>query len=210
MRWIIHYDIVAFAIIGILIIVYSIYGHLKTFTNNVYKRLLYISLFSVITDISSAYAGSYFNENQIILNYSIHLLHFIVQNLVPCFYCLFAYSLVYENEKINRKWFAIIFVPYIFNFSLIICFLQFSDRSEEPARRKRLQKYKIVLIYTNLLNYSDFSPYFSSQSGTKRLRLKMLSATSSRSHFGVDVAPHTPTLSSARNHSLLISATESI
>ena len=153
MRWIIHYDIVAFAIIGILIIVYSIYGHLKTFTNNVYKRLLYISLFSVITDISSAYAGSYFNENQIILNYSIHLLHFIVQNLVPCFYCLFAYSLVYENEKINRKWFAIIFVPYIFNFSLIIstpltnaCFY-FDQFGEYHRGTGQVFTYSIAIYY---------------------------------------------------------------
>ena len=51
---------------------------------------------------------------------------------------------------------------------------------------------------------------FSSHAGTYLLRSSICSATSSRSHFGVDVAPHTPTLSSALNHSLFISPTESM
>ena len=51
---------------------------------------------------------------------------------------------------------------------------------------------------------------FSSQAGTYLLSSSMYSATSSSSHFGVDVAPQTPTLSSALNHSLLISDTESM
>ena len=153
MRWIIHYDVVAFFIIAILIIVYSIYGHLKTFTNQVYKRLLYISLFSVVTDISAAYAGSFCTPDQLFINYAVHLLHFIVQNLVPCFYCLFAYSLVYENEKINKKWFAIIFVPYIFNFSLIIstpltnaCFY-FDQLGEYHRGQGQVFTYTIAIYY---------------------------------------------------------------
>ena len=50
----------------------------------------------------------------------------------------------------------------------------------------------------------------SSQSGTNLFSSSMCSAVSSRSHFGVDVAPQTPTLSSALNHSLFISAGESM
>ena len=61
--------------------------------------------------------------------------------------------------------------------------------------------------------FADYQPFCcqaSSHSGTYLFRSLMALATSSSSHLGVDVAPHTPTLSSALNHSLLISATESI
>ena len=122
MRWIIHYDIVAFAIIAVILIVYSVYNHLNTFSNRVYKNLLIVSLLSVVTDIASAWAGSFLGQNQNVLNYTIHIIHFIVQNFVPCIYSFFAYSLVYDytKEKLSTKWFSLIFVPYIFNFSLII------------------------------------------------------------------------------------------
>ena len=97
MKWIIHYDIVAFAIIAVVLIVYLAYNHLNTLANRVYKRLLIVSLCSVVTDIVSAYACSFCTKEQLILNYFINIIHFVVQNLVPCLYCLFAYSLV---EKI--------------------------------------------------------------------------------------------------------------
>jgi hypothetical protein len=42
------------------------------------------------------------------------------------------------------------------------------------------------------------------------LILRIEVATFSKSHFGVEVAPHTPTRSSSRNHSFLISSTEPI
>ena len=60
MQWIIHYDIVAFAIISAILIVFSTFNNLKTFTNRVYKRLLIVSLFSVVIDIASSFTGSYF------------------------------------------------------------------------------------------------------------------------------------------------------
>ena len=120
MKWIIHYDIVAFALISVILIVYCTYSHLNTFQSRVYRNLLIISLLSTVTDILSAWAGSFLGPNDIFLNYVIHLLHFIVQNLVPCFYSLFAYSLVFDTGKIGRTWFSLIFIPYIFNFSLII------------------------------------------------------------------------------------------
>ena len=50
----------------------------------------------------------------------------------------------------------------------------------------------------------------SSHSGTNLLSSRICLAVSSSSHFGVEVAPQTPTLSSARNHSRLISAGESM
>ena len=99
MRWIIHYDIVAFAIIAVILIVYSVYNHLNTFSNRVYKNLLIVSLLSVVTDIASAWAGSFLGQNQNVLNYTIHIIHFIVQNFVPCIYSFFAYSLVYDYIK---------------------------------------------------------------------------------------------------------------
>lgn len=120
MKWIIHYDIVAFAMIAVVLVVYLTYNHLNTLSNRVYKRLLIVSLCSVVTDIASAYACSFCTENQIVLNYVVNILHFLVQNFVPCLYCLFAYSLVYENINIGSKWFAIIFLPYILNVILIL------------------------------------------------------------------------------------------
>ena len=59
-------------------------------------------------------------------------------------------------------------------------------------------------------DYQSFCFHLSSHSGTYLLRSLMDPATSSSSHFGVEVAPQTPTLSSALNQSLLISATESM
>lgn len=120
MRWIIHYDIVAFALIAVILIVYCTYSHLNTFQSKTYRNLLIISLLSTITDITSAWAGSFLSVDDIALNVIIHLVHFIVQNLVPCIYSLFAYSLVFDTGKIGRTWFSLIFVPYIFNFSLIV------------------------------------------------------------------------------------------
>ena len=120
MKWIIHYDIVAFALIGVILIVYCTYSHLNTFQSRVYRNLLIISLLSTVTDIASAWAGSFLGPSDLVLNYLIHLVHFIVQNLVPCFYSLFTYSLVFDTGKIGRTWFSLLFVPYIFNFSLII------------------------------------------------------------------------------------------
>ena len=120
MKWIIHYDIVAFAMISVVLIVYLTYNHLNTLSNRVYKRLLIVSLCSVVTDIISAYACSFCTKDQIVLNYVVNILHFLVQNFVPCLYCLFAYSLVYENINIGSKWFAIIFLPYILNVILIL------------------------------------------------------------------------------------------
>ena len=120
MKWIIHYDIVAFALISVILIVYLAYNHLNTLSNRVYKRLLIVSLCSVVTDIVSAYACSFCTADQICLNYVVNVLHFLVQNFVPCLYCLFAYSLVYENININSKWFSIIFLPYIINVIMIL------------------------------------------------------------------------------------------
>ena len=120
MKWIIHYDIVAFALISVILIVYLAYNHLNTLSNRVYKRLLIVSLCSVVTDIVSAYACSFCTADQICLNYVVNVLHFLVQNFVPCLYCLFAYSLVYENININSKWFSIIFLPYIINVVMIL------------------------------------------------------------------------------------------
>lgn len=120
MRWYIHYDIVAFAIIGIIAVVYSAYNHIKTFSNRVYAVLLWISLLSTITDIAAAYAGSYYTEQYSVLCIIVNLIHFIVQNLVPCIYCLFAYAIVYENSKLNSKFLNLIFLPYFINFCLII------------------------------------------------------------------------------------------
>ena len=50
----------------------------------------------------------------------------------------------------------------------------------------------------------------SSHSGTNLFSSRTCEAVSSSSHLGVDVAPQTPTLSSALNHSRLISQGESI
>ncbi len=119
MQWILHYDIVAFALILVVLIVYLTFNHLNTFSNRVYKRLLVVSLLSAITDIASAITGSYCTKDQILINYIVNILHFVVQNFVPCLYCLFAYSMVYENERIKRKWFSIIFLPYIIELLLI-------------------------------------------------------------------------------------------
>lgn len=119
MQWIIHYDIVAFALILVILIVYSTFNHLNTFSNRVYKKLLIVSLLSVVTDILSAITCSFCTKDKILINYIVNLAHFAVQNLVPCLYCLFAYSLVYETGKIMGKWFAIIFLPYIFDLILI-------------------------------------------------------------------------------------------
>ena len=120
MQWIIHYDIVAFALISVILVVYLSFNHLKTFTTKVYKLLLIVSLLSTVTDIASAYACSFCTKDQIVLNYVVNLIHFIVQNFVPCLYCLFAFSLIYETEVIRLKWFCIIFLPYIFNLMLIL------------------------------------------------------------------------------------------
>ncbi len=120
MKWIIHYDIVALAIIAIILIVYSAFNHIKTFSNKVYAVLLWVSLLSTITDIAAAFAGSFYNPKNHAFFIIVNLIHFVVQNLVPCIYCLFAYAIVYENSKLNKKWFCIIFVPYMINFLLII------------------------------------------------------------------------------------------
>jgi len=120
MQWIIHYDVVAFALISVILVVYLSFNHLKTFTTKVYKLLLIVSLLSTVTDIASAYACSFCTKDQIVLNYVVNLIHFIVQNFVPCLYCLFAFSLIYETEVIRLKWFCIIFLPYIFNLILIL------------------------------------------------------------------------------------------
>ena len=120
MKWIIHYDIVAFALIAVVLIVYLAYNHLNTLANRVYKRLLIVSLCSAVTDIVSAYACSFCTADQIGLNYFVNVVHFLVQNAVPCLYCLFAYSLVYENINISSKWFSIIFLPYIIELIMIL------------------------------------------------------------------------------------------
>jgi len=120
MQWIIHYDIVAFALISVILVVYLTFNHLNTFSSRVYKKLLIVSLLSVATDIASALSCSFCTQDQIILNYIVNILHFVVQNFVPCLYCLFAYSLVYETGKIGKKWFLVIYLPYLFNLLLIL------------------------------------------------------------------------------------------
>ena len=120
MQWIIHYDIVAFAIISAILIVFSTFNNLKTFTNRVYKRLLIVSLLSVVTDIASSVTGSYFSTDYPKLNYLMSMLHYITLNFVPCLYSLFAYSMVYETGKMSKKWFSLIYVPYIINLILVI------------------------------------------------------------------------------------------
>ena len=115
MKWIIHYDVVAFFLILIILVVYSSYHRLKTFVNKVYTRLLIVSLCSVVTDIVTAYTCSFCTKDQIVLNYVANLIHFLVQNAVPCLYTLFAHALIYETERIGKKWFCIIFLPYIFS-----------------------------------------------------------------------------------------------
>lgn len=120
MKWVIHYDVVAFALIAVVLVVYLTYNHLNTLSNRVYKHLLIVSLCSVVTDIVSAYACSFCTPDQIVLNYFVNVVHFLVQNFVPCLYCLFAYSLVYENINIGSKWFSIIFLPYILNVMMIL------------------------------------------------------------------------------------------
>ena len=60
----------------------------------------------------------------------------------------------------------------------------------------RAQNYKIVSCLQNFLQ--------------NHRKVRTVSATCSRSHFGVDVAPQTPTLSSLRNHSFLSSFAASV
>ena len=126
MKWIIHYDVVAFILIFIILVVYSSYHRLKTFVNKVYTRLLIISLISAFTDILTAYTCSFCTKDQIVINYIANIIHFLVQNAVPCLYTLFAYALIYETEKIGKKWFCIIFLPYIL-VALMVLSTPFTD-----------------------------------------------------------------------------------
>ena len=75
---------------------------LKTFVNKVYTRLLIVSLISAFTDILTAYTCSFCTKDQIVVNYIANIIHFLVQNAVPCLYTLFAYALIYETEKIGK------------------------------------------------------------------------------------------------------------
>ncbi len=120
MKWIIHYDIVALLLISAILIAYLLFNHLKTFQNKVYKFLLIIALLSAIFDIVAAITCSFFTKEQNTLNYAVNISHFILQNLVPCVYCLFVYSMAHETGQMSKNWKLIIFLPYVFIFFLIV------------------------------------------------------------------------------------------
>ena len=153
MKWVIHYDIVAFAMIAVVLVVYLTYNHLNTLSNRVYKRLLIVSLCSVVTDIASAYACSFCTENQIVLNYVVNILHFLVQNFVPCLYCLFAYDLTPLKDNIN----AFDILPFQFNgLFMVVLFLLGRTVLLKFNNEKEIVKEEIETIENDIIIEKQF------------------------------------------------------
>lgn len=162
MKWIIHYDIVALLLISCILIAYLCFNHLKTLQNRVYKSLLIIALLSVIFDILSAYSCSYFTKEQIILNYLINIIHFFIQNLVPCVYCLFVYSMTHESGRISKKWKLLISFPCILVFLVIVstpvtnaCFY-FDENGVYQRGYGQIFAYIVAFYYVSLSCYIVF------------------------------------------------------
>jgi len=120
LKWTIDFDIAAFIIDLILYIVFVSYKNFATRQNRVYGYLLLFSFLSTITDMVAAIAGSYWGTNYLVANYVVHVVHMLVQNLVPCAYFLFAYCMVYETEKFRRWQQVMISLPYLLCAVLIL------------------------------------------------------------------------------------------
>src|SRR5574344_2817151 len=113
LKWTIDFDIAAFFIDLILYYVFISYKNFATRQNRIYRGLLLISWFSTVTDIAAAIAGTYCGEKFLLINYAVHIIHMIVQNMVPAVYCLFSYSMVFETGKLELWRKLAICVPYI-------------------------------------------------------------------------------------------------
>src|SRR5574344_313301 len=96
LKWTVDFDIAAFFIDRILYYVFISYKNFATRQNRIYRGLLLVSLLSSVTDIAAAVAGSYWGEEYLIANYLVHIIHMVVQNMVPAVYCLFSYFMVFE------------------------------------------------------------------------------------------------------------------
>lgn len=120
LKWNIDFDIAAFFINLILYFVFVSYKNFATRQNRLYRILLLISWLSTITDILAAVAGSCWGSEYLIANYVVHVIHMIVQNMVPAIYCLFAYSMVYETGRLSTKLQIGIIIPYCI---CVVCIL---------------------------------------------------------------------------------------
>ena len=120
MKWNIDFDIIAFFIDIILYFVFVSYKNFATRQNRVYRVLLLFAWLSSLTDIAAAVAGSFWGEKFLVANYAVHVMHMVVQNLVPAIYCLFAFSMVYESEKLGKLRSTAIFLPYT---ACVVCIL---------------------------------------------------------------------------------------
>ena len=120
MKWNINFDLVAFFMILMIFIIYSSYRQISTRSKRLYKALLLVALASTVTDIMSAVAASYLMKSYIPLNYLAHIIHFLVQGLVPCMYCIFTYSMVFETGRLTTARRLIIILPYSITMLLVL------------------------------------------------------------------------------------------
>lgn len=120
MKWNINFDLVAFSMILMIFIIYSSYKQISTRSKRLYKSLLLVALASTITDIMSAVAASYITNPYTFLSYATHIIHFLVQGLVPCMYCIFTYSMIYETGRLTLKRRLVIILPYSITMLLVL------------------------------------------------------------------------------------------
>ena len=120
MRWSIVFDIPAFIVEFILLLVFVSYKNFSTKQNKAYRLLLIITCVSCVFDMIAAVAGSYWGSDYLVANYAVHMIHMIVQISIPVVYCYFAYRMINETGKLKLSQFICLIVPY---FVCAICIL---------------------------------------------------------------------------------------
>lgn len=123
--WNCDFDIAAFLICLIIFYVNTANKKLPTWQNRTFKKLLYCSTISCVTDIIIVYTSQYWrfpyvSEKLVIINILINILHLFIFNSVPMLYYLFIVTMVIERNNYNIKWKLSVLIPYIITLLTIV------------------------------------------------------------------------------------------
>lgn len=112
MRWSIAFDIPAFIVEFILLLVFVSYKNFSTKQNKAYRLLLIVACVSCFFDAIAAIAGSYWGSTYLVANYAVHMIHMIVQISIPAVYCYFSYRMITETGKLRVSQIICLIAPY--------------------------------------------------------------------------------------------------
>lgn len=116
----VDFDIAAFFICLIVLIINSGNRHLKTWQNKTFQWLLVCVTVSCVTDIIIVYVSYNWRDHLLIANMALNALHFSVFNSIPALYYLFVVTMAITYDSFSRKWKASVYIPYILTIALII------------------------------------------------------------------------------------------